>query len=245
MKRQLLAIPIFVLAILFINYAAIDSFLIKTFDGTEYGVVERIVDGDTIKINGTSIRMLGINTPEKGEIGAEEAKKFLEAKILNRTVRLISGKEKYDLYGRRLAYVFIGTENVNLESVKNGYSNFYFPQGRDSYYDSFQEAWQNCLNENKNLCEHSKNICINVKEWNYKNDYLILQNMCDKKINLENWSIKDEGRKKYVFGNLILEKNAEVKLTSVDWNKTYVWTSSGDSLFVRDAENKLVYWQNY
>ena len=245
MKRQFLAIPILILAIIFLNYSSIDSFLIKNFNGSEYGVVERIVDGDTIKINGTSIRMLGINTPEKGEVGSEEAKKFLEENILNKTVELVSGKDEYDLYGRRLAYAFINGINVNFELVRNGYANFYFPEGKEGYYDSFKEAWQNCLEDNKNLCEASTNKCIIVKEWNYKKDYVILKNVCNNEISLENWSVKDEGRKKYVFGNLILKQNDEVKLTSADWNKTYVWTSTGDSIFVRDAENKLVYWENY
>ncbi|MCL4419217.1 hypothetical protein M1146_03895 [Patescibacteria group bacterium] len=60
---------------------------------------------------------------------------------------------------------------------------------------------------------------------------------------LKNWEIKDEGRKKFIFGNFILEKNREIKITAEDFNEEYVWTETGDTLFLRDEEGKLVLWK--
>ena len=75
-EKQLL---IFVLVILIlVNYTFIDSFLEKTYLGGEFIEVERIIDGDTVVVNSTSVRLLGINTPEKGELYSIEAKEFLE-----------------------------------------------------------------------------------------------------------------------------------------------------------------------
>ena len=53
-----------------------------------------------------------------------------------------------------------------------------------------------------------------------------------------------EGRKKFNF-NSILKSNAEVTITSKDFGKDYVWTSTGDSIFLRDKENKLVLYYHY
>jgi micrococcal nuclease len=124
MKKEFYLLFIFLILIFAVNYSTIDSYLIQTFDTSEYGIVERVVDGDTVKINGESVRLLGINSPEKGEIGYNEAKKFLEENILNETVRLEFGKSKNDMYGRKLAYIFYKGKNINLESVGEGYSNY-------------------------------------------------------------------------------------------------------------------------
>jgi hypothetical protein len=74
---------------------------------------------------------------------------------------------------------------------------------------------------------------------------VILENICSEDIYLEDWSIKDEGRKKYVFSGIVLERGEKVIITNEDFNETYVWTKSGDSIFVRDKENKLVYFESY
>jgi len=72
-----------------------------------------------------------------------------------------------------------------------------------------------------------------------------LKNECNKNLNLEGWSVKDEGRKKYSFLKKILLPGEELTLTAKDWKKDYVWTNSGDSIFIRDSEGKLVFWNSY
>ena len=77
MNKEKLILILLVVLIIGINYPLIDSLLIKTFEDYEKGVVERVIDGDTIVIEGESIRLLGINSPEKGEKYYLEAKEFL------------------------------------------------------------------------------------------------------------------------------------------------------------------------
>ena len=232
--------------ILTINYSWIDSFLIKAFEEDyEIGIVERIVDGDTIIVNGSSVRLLGINSPEKGEIGYFKAKEFLEENILEKEVKIYFGKDKTDRYGRKLGYIFLGSLNVDLQSVREGYSNFYFPSGKDKYYNQFVNAWEECLIGETGLCERSLEECIILDEWNVEEQIVVLKNICDYEINLHGWSIKDEGRKKYIFENEILGEFETIELGTKDWNENYVWTKSGDSIFVRDSENKLVIFDNY
>ena len=81
------------------------------------------------------------------------------------------------------------------------------------------------------------------------------ENKCDFDCNLKDWTIKDEGRKKFNFGEFILEGNGKVKIKVGEginqkdilfWRgESYVWTSTGDTLFLRDNKGRLVLWKNY
>jgi micrococcal nuclease len=91
--------------------------------------VERVVDGDTIKLaNGERVRYIGIDTPETkhprkpveyfGKEASAANKKLVEGK----KVRLELDVQKRDRYGRLLAYVYVGDIFVNAWLVENGYA---------------------------------------------------------------------------------------------------------------------------
>ena len=84
MKKEVL-IGLFVLLIT-INYSFLDPLLINALEDYEIGVVSRVIYGDTVEINNESVRLLEINSPKRGEKRYEEAKQFLEEKILNENV---------------------------------------------------------------------------------------------------------------------------------------------------------------
>ncbi|HLC78195.1 MAG TPA: thermonuclease family protein [Candidatus Nanoarchaeia archaeon] len=244
------------LMLIAIDYPIIDRYIEESLDDYEIGVVERIVDGDTIIVNGSSVRLLGINTPEKGEVYYEEAKKFLNETIHGEVVRLRMGKEDTDLYGRKLRYVFLEERNINLEIVGGGYANFYFPSGKDKYYSDFKKAWLKCLDSNKGICEKSYgncSLCVELRELDVENQEILIGNKCDFTCKLDGWTIKDEGRKKYTFENYTLDGELKIVVGKGDntrstlyWGQEdYVWTQKGDSLFIRDENNKLVLWHSY
>lgn len=248
MNKKIIFYSIFSLLclIVFLNYHNINAFVIKTFDETEMGFVNRVIDGDTIIVNNQSIRMLGINTPERGEKYYLEAKKSMEELVLNKTVYLKTQKEKKDLYNRTLAYVFINKQDINLEQINRGYASPYFPteEKRKEYY----LAWETCLKEEKNLCEKSKHICANcikLKEINVENQKITLENICNFKCNLTKWEIKDEGRKKYIFQYFYLDKKKSFNISAEDFKQDYVWTKTGDGIFIRDDLGKIVIYYSY
>jgi micrococcal nuclease len=245
MQRERLALVLLLMSVFMINYPLVNSFLEDSFQNPNVGFVERVVDGDTAIISNHSVRFLGINSPEKGEIGHDAAMDFLKSKIEKKNVTLVFGKDRMDLYGRELAYVFFNNENVNLESVKLGYSNVYFPNGKDPYYGNFADAWQDCLEKGMNLCNRSNDTCLSVEKWDTRNQVVILKNTCNYDLNITGWSVKDEGRKNYRFSDKSLLAGEEVSLVPSDWGKDYVWTETGDSIFVRDNFGKLVYWNTY
>jgi len=95
-------------------------------------IATKIIDGDTFLIEGGySVRVLGIDADERGYPCYEAAKTGLEELILNKEVRLETpkqnkfatgqeGKEDLDQWCRYLRYVFLGSQNISLELVKEG-----------------------------------------------------------------------------------------------------------------------------
>ncbi len=226
------AILIFIFLIA-VNYSYFDNLLKNFLSEDKEIIVDRVIDGDTIESNGTSIRLLGINSPEKGEFGYNEAKNFLQNKILNKTVTLKFTNERTDKYGRTLAYVFINSLNINVESVRNGFSNYYFYSGKDEYYNDLFSAWNECIVNGKNLCEKSANVCANCI--NIINSDNFIMNNCSFSCNITKWVIEGEGRGTFVFENKILYQNQK---TGFSLNLT----NSGGSIFLRDDSGKLVDW---
>ena len=181
MRKEVFALILLILILFVIDYPFLDSFLIKTFNERDPVIINRIIDGDTVKVGEESVRFLGINTPEKGEEYYEEAKEYLENRILNKTGYLEYGKERYDRYKRKLAYLFLENKNLNLEIVENGLGNYYFPDGKDKYYFQFEKAWEECIEKNINLCEKSKDKCagcISLEDFDYENEIILLKNIC-------------------------------------------------------------------
>ncbi|PIP64072.1 hypothetical protein COW96_04555 [Candidatus Roizmanbacteria bacterium CG22_combo_CG10-13_8_21_14_all_33_16] len=66
-----------------------------------------VTDGDTFTIkNGMTVRLLGIDAPNRGISGYDEAKNYLSSLILNRSLSFEYDRYQDDKYGRILAYVW-------------------------------------------------------------------------------------------------------------------------------------------
>lgn len=90
--------------------------------------VERVIDGDTfVLVNGDKVRMIGINTPEKGDYFYDEATEQLKEFIKGKTVTLISDpfSSDKDRYGRLLRFVFINGTDINLKMIESGFAEYY------------------------------------------------------------------------------------------------------------------------
>jgi len=83
-------------------------------------IVTKIIDGDTIIVEGENVRLLGMDTDERGYPCYDEAKERLEELILNKEVRLEKDQTDKDQYQRYLRYIFLNNENINLKLVEEG-----------------------------------------------------------------------------------------------------------------------------
>jgi len=92
----------------------------------------KIVDGDTIYLNGEKIRFAGIDTPELKQTCLKKnikdlcgvtAKQILIDKIGNNNVECIS--EGRDRYKRTLAECFVNNESLSRYLVRSGYAFAY------------------------------------------------------------------------------------------------------------------------
>jgi endonuclease YncB( thermonuclease family) len=89
--------------------------------------VTRVVDGDTLDVTNDqtseTVRILGIDTPERGDCGYASAAAYLRRLVTNKAVTLTAagpGKDDRDRYRRLLRYVEVGGVDAGLALINQG-----------------------------------------------------------------------------------------------------------------------------
>ena len=127
-------------------------FLVLMFCNVGFADNVRIIDGDTIKLNGERIRFAGIDTPEPKQICTLDnieifcgnlATVVLKEKIGNEIVTCEREKE-LDKYNRILAECFVKGQSLSSYMVKNGYA-FAYRYFSDKFIEDENYAKQNLL----------------------------------------------------------------------------------------------------
>src|SRR5256885_9063372 len=102
-----------------------------------YRVVQ-VLDGDTIVVRAAgapdeTIRLLGVDTPETHhprkpvQCYGPEASAYTTRRLFGQVVRLEDDVERHDIYGRRLAYVYLDGRNFEEELLRKGFSRIAHP----------------------------------------------------------------------------------------------------------------------
>jgi len=88
------------------------------------GDVTEIVDGDTIKVDGQSIRFALANTPEYGQAGYDQATKFIRAICPVGSAVLVDEDDGQTQrsYGRIIAVVHCNNINLNQALLEQGFA---------------------------------------------------------------------------------------------------------------------------
>ena len=131
-RRLLVIVALAVLAL------AAFAFLTRG-NARQSAVVARVIDGDTIElVGGQRVRLVQIDTPEKHvECYGDEASALTRSLIPSGThVRIEQDPklDQVDRYGRKLAYVWKGDEDVNVTLVRDGAAGVWFFGGRRGRY---------------------------------------------------------------------------------------------------------------
>ena len=135
--------------------------------------VLRLIDGDTIEVldgaRRDRIRLLRVDTPERGARGADDATDALARLITGqaqtrgeparraaagRTVALeyeTPGRPERDRYGRLLAYVYARGQLVNLGLVEQGWSRFLTRFGAGHHAADFARAERDARRQRRGL----------------------------------------------------------------------------------------------
>ncbi|MBX3321549.1 MAG: thermonuclease family protein [Phycisphaeraceae bacterium] len=110
----------------------------------------QVIDGDTLVVSGVGgtgleerIRLLAIDTPERGQRWYSEAGNALRELVANSPITLeyeTPGKLERDKYGRVLAYLIVDGQNVNVEMVRRGWTAHVTKYGSNRFANDFSAA---------------------------------------------------------------------------------------------------------
>ncbi len=107
----------------------------------------KVIDGDSLRLTGTEIRLYGIDAPEARQVctarnGSPYSCGHEAARALRRLVAggdIVCAVETLDRYGRSVSVCKAGRANLNLEMVKSGWAVAYRSHSLD-FTDAEDEA---------------------------------------------------------------------------------------------------------
>ncbi len=150
LKRVLIFIGIILgLSLLSIFYPYLTGEAV--FDSVAYEkekcFVNRVIDGDTLVCDNETIRLLGIDTPEKGEEYYQEAKDFLK-QFENENIEILRDWEDLGKYKRKLRYIFYKGRLINIEILEQGLAKAFIIEDleyKDKILKAEKFAKENCI----------------------------------------------------------------------------------------------------
>jgi endonuclease YncB( thermonuclease family) len=199
--------------------------LIIAISGAETAVVNNVIDGDTIDTSVGRVRLLGINTPERGERCYAEASEYLR-QINNTEVKLtreIVNKDKYD---RLLRHITFG-RNINMKMVEDGFARMYCLFPNLAYCDELKEKQLEAINGEKGcLWKKSNNPCIHISEVNALGNWVSVKNICTAVQNTTGIYAESDGRSRTPLGDSLCSKCT--KTVSVQMGKfAFIFDENG------------------
>lgn len=149
-KKQYLIIFSIIIVSLF-SFALLDSNLYSNREEQDdielEGIVNYVVDGDTLDINDIRVRLALVDTPERGQDGYKEAREFVKNLCLNKKgeVDIDDGQRRGDRYGREIGVVYCDGINVNKVLVENNLTKIYTEYCDISEFSKEEWAIKNCI----------------------------------------------------------------------------------------------------
>lgn len=259
----------FLLSLLFVVLGALlISVWVHSPGQVETATVESVIDGDTVVLeSGDRVRLLGIDTPEKGQYYFREATEKLEELVRGRKVRLEKEDEDRDKYDRLLRYIHLDTASgdilVNLELVRLGLAKTYMLEEGDKYREGLLEAEREAREDGLGIwkLQGEKGVfCLGIfylhynakgnDNQNLNNEYVAFRNKCEHPLNLDGWYLEDGRGERYIFRDFTVHNKSKFSLhtgsgkdnrTDLYWGQSRaVWNNAGDWLRMWNPEGGLI-----
>jgi endonuclease YncB( thermonuclease family) len=221
--------------------------------------VDYVIDGDTVVLkSGESVRLLGVDAPEKGECFTDESTDYLKLLISDSLVTLYADpiNSDTDVYGRLLRYIYVNDENLNLRMVRDGYAQFYdrfdltytldFQNAEQEAAEASTPIWETCFTRDLLSDVYISFVYYDGEVLNVESDeYVEITYSGTGTINLKNYYINgSRGDQKYTFGDLTLNTGESVKVYtnmgeySFSYNEA-IWNNSGETVYLYSDDGTL------
>jgi len=236
--------------------------------GAEGVTVASITDGDTLDVRADDgsvfeVRIIGTNTPERGECFADEAARVLAALVPpGSRIGMTSDVSDIDQFDRLLRYLWVGTMSINEETVRRGaaLSRSYPPD--TAMTERFDDAQAAAKEAELGLwsptaCGPRAEATLGIVEMmfdapgndndNLNGEWIAIRNEGETSVDLTGWGIKDESAShRYEFPvsfTLLPGETVTVRTgcgadfdTDLYWcnQGSAVWNNDGDTAFLLD-----------
>jgi len=245
----------------------------------EVATVEAVTDGDTVDItlpdgSRETVRLIGVNSPERGECWASEATRVLEALIpQGDEIGMTVDESDRDQFGRMLRYLWVGSMSVNEELVRRGaaIARRYPPD--TALADRLDAAQEEAETASRGMwasdaCGEAADGDLVIVELRYdaegddsqnlNDEWIRIRNDGTRAVDLTGWGIKDESASnRFSFtSGFTLSPDAEVTVFSgcgddtaaaLYWcsSGSAIWNNSGDTAFITDPSGNTHTSQSY
>ena len=236
--------------------------------GAEGVTVASITDGDTLDVRADDgsvfeVRIIGTNTPERGECFADEAARVLAALVPpGSRIGMTSDVSDIDQFDRLLRYLWVGSMSINEETVRRGaaLSRSYPPD--TAMTERFDDAQAAAKEAGLGLwspttCGPRAEATLGIVEMmfdapgndndNLNGEWIAIRNEGETSVDLTGWGIKDESAShRYEFPvsfTLLPGETVTVRTgcgadfdTDLYWcnQGSAVWNNDGDTAFLLD-----------
>ena len=189
-------------------------------DSFDYeGFVTKVIDGDTIIIDGESVRLLGIDSDEKSYPCYNVAKERIEELLLNKKVKLERDVEDKDQYKRYLRYIFLENKNINLQMVEEGMAVARFSSQNTKYKEEILSAEQKAR-ENKIGCKWSGSSQVTTQNINNNEDKRLEKSVLGEAIDACNAG-NYIGKEKTIEGKVVDVYKSKTNTLFINFEKPY------------------------
>jgi micrococcal nuclease len=225
-----------------------------------------ITDGDTIDVvrgdgSTATVRLIGINAPERGECWSPEAARVLEALAsAGGEIGMSIDESDRDQFGRLLRYIWVGSLSINEELVRRGaaISRRYPPD--TALAVRFEAAQDDAMAAGLGLwasdaCGPSVDADLRFVEWrpdaagndneNLNDEWIRIQNEGDGVVDLAGWGIRDESASnRFAFPSEFTLIPGEVVTVysgcGEDFGTDLYWCSVGSAIWNNDGDTAFL-----